>query len=41
MTLNGKTPKMQVVDLEMLWNFVVDKFFISVCLELKNDLHSV
>ena len=28
MTLNGETAKMKVVDLEKLWNFVVDNFFI-------------
>jgi hypothetical protein len=28
MTLNGETTKMEVVDLEKLWNFVGDNFFI-------------
>jgi len=28
MTSNGETYKMKVVDLEKLWNFVVDNFLI-------------
>jgi hypothetical protein len=28
MTLDGETTKMKVVDLEKLWNFVADNFFI-------------
>jgi hypothetical protein len=42
-TSNGETPKMKVIDLRKLWNFVVDKFLIWICLEPKkqNDLHSV
>ena len=29
---DGETTKMKVVDLEKLWNFVVDTFLIWICL---------
>jgi hypothetical protein len=42
MTSNGKTSNMKVVDLRMLWNFVVDMFSIWIRLvPQKTDLHSV
>jgi hypothetical protein len=39
MTSNGENPKMEVIDIEKLWNSVVDKFLIWICLKPKNDLH--
>jgi len=36
MTLDGQIAKIKVVDLKKLWNFVVDKFFISNQLAMKN-----
>ena len=32
MTSDGETTNIKVVDLEMLRNFVVDNFFIRICL---------
>jgi hypothetical protein len=35
MTWNGETPKMKVVDVDKLWNIVVDKFLIWIRLKPK------
>jgi hypothetical protein len=40
MALNGETPTMEVVDLRKLWNFVVDKFLIWICLEPKKPIYT-
>jgi hypothetical protein len=37
---NGKTPNMKVVDLEKLWNFVVDKFLIWIRLDPRNMIYT-
>jgi hypothetical protein len=36
MTSDGQTVKMKVVDLEKLWNFIVDNFLIWNNLVMKN-----
>ena len=46
MTLDGETPKIKVIDLEKLCNFVVDNFFIEIrlgsqILILKSDEHKM
>ena len=42
MISDEETTKMKVVDLEKLWNFVVDNFLIWIQLELQtSNLHSI
>ena len=42
MTSNGETTKIKIVDLEKLWNFVVDNFLIWIRLGPQtNNIHSV
>jgi len=42
MISDGETVKMKVVDLEKLWNFVIDNFQIWICLGSQTtNLHLV
>jgi len=39
MTSDGETTNIKVVDLEKIWNFIVDNFFIWICLEFETINH--